>query len=263
MVVDKENFKKYMLELAEKGIRPDGRKLLEYRQPIKIEYGVSKNAEGSARVTIGNTRVICGVKTEIGEPYPDRPDEGTMIVTAEFAALASPDFDPGAPGEESIELARVVDRGIRESGAIDTKKLCIKEGEKVWIVFVDIYIQNHDGNLIDAAALAAIAALKDAKFPKINEDGTVNYKEHTDTKMPLVKYPIACTITKIGDNLYIDTTADEESVADGRITITSDENGVINAIQKGGESGLTVDEIETCGKIAIEKANELRKYLMG
>ncbi|MCD6575769.1 MAG: exosome complex protein Rrp42 [Nanoarchaeota archaeon] len=261
MIVGETDFKKYVLGLSEKGKRIDGRGLLDYRQPIKIEYGISKNAEGSAAVTIGKTRVICGIKMEVGEPYPDRPDEGTMIVSAEFAALASPEFEPGAPGEKSIELARIVDRGIRESGAIDVKKLCIKEGEKVWLVFIDIYVQNHDGNLIDAAALAAMAALLNAKFPKLNDDGTVNYKEHTDTPLPIVKKPIACTITKIGDKLFVDANADEENVSDARITITSDENGVINAIQKGGEEGMTVDEIEKCAEIAVEKAQELRKYL--
>jgi len=261
MIVDTKNFERYVLGLSEKDKRVDGRKLLEYRKPIKIEYGVSKNAEGSAAVTIGNTRVICGVKMEVGEPYPDRPDEGTMIVTSEFAALASPEFEPGAPGEKSIELARIVDRGIRESGAIDVKKLCIKEGEKVWLVFVDIYIQNHDGNLIDAAALAAIAALMNSKFPKLNEDGSVDYKEHTDTPLPVVKKPVACTIYKIRDKLFIDTTIDEENISDARITITSDEEGVINAIQKGGPKGMSPEEIEKCAEIAIEKAKELRKVL--
>lgn len=261
MIVDEMNFKKYVLELSKNGKRADGRKLLEYRQPIKIEYGISENAEGSASVTIGKTRVVCGIKTSIGTPYPDSPDEGTMIVSAEFAAISSPDFEPGAPGEDSIELARIVDRGIRESGAIDTKKLCIKEGEKVWTVFMDIYVQNHDGNLIDAAALAAISALHSAKFPKLKDDETVDYSEHTNESLPIVKKPIACTIVKIGDNLFLDTTSDEEAVSDARITITSDENGIINAMQKGGAKGLSPEEVESCLDIALEKANELRSFM--
>ncbi len=262
MIVDGVNFKKYVMELSKKEKRVDGRGLLEYRKPIKIEYGVSKNAEGSATVTIGKTKVVCGVKLEIGEPYPDRPDEGTMIVTAEFAALASPEFEPGAPGEKSIELARIVDRGIRESGAIDVKKLCVKPGEKVWLAFIDIYVQNHDGNLIDASALAALAALMDAKFPKLKEDGTVDYKEHTNEKLPIVHKPIACTITKIGDKLFVDANVDEENVSDGRITITIDETGTINALQKGGMGGMTEEEINKCIEIAMEKTNELRKFIV-
>ena len=263
MIIDGENFKRYVIELSEKNKRIDGRGLKDFRKPIKIEYGISKNAEGSALVTIGKTRVACGVKLEVGEPYPDKPDEGTMIVNAEFAALASPEFEPGAPGEESIELARIVDRGIRESGAIDTKKLCIKKGEKVWLVFIDIYIQNHDGNLIDASALAAIAALLDAKFPKLEEDGRVNYKEKTNEPLPIVKKPVACTIYKIGDKLFVDANADEETICNARLTITMDENDTINAMQKGGMDGLEQDEIEKCIEIAKEKTKELRNYLKG
>ncbi len=260
MTVDVKNFRRYVIELSKKNKRADGRALLDYRKPIKIEYGISKNAEGSASVTIGKTNVVCGVKMEIGTPYPDRPDEGTMIVSGEFAAIASPNFEPGAPKENAIELARIVDRGIRESGAIDVKKLCITEGEKAWIVFIDIYIQNHDGNLIDAAALAAIAALSNAKFPKINENGTVDYHEHTEP-LPIVQKPIACTINKIDGKLFVDSTADEEQVFDGRLTVTSNEEGIINAMQKGGREGFTEEELNKSVEIALEKAKELRKYL--
>ena len=261
MIVDKENFKKYVMELSKEDKRADGRKLLDYRQPIEIKYNISKNAEGSASVTMGKTKVVCGVKLQLGEPYPDRPDEGTMIVTAEFAALSSPNFEPGAPGENAIELARVVDRGIRESGSIDVKKLCVEEGGKVWLAFIDIYVQNHDGNLIDAASLAAVSALLQAKFPKLKKDGTVNYDEHTKDSLPMVHKPIACTITKIQDKLFVDTTADEEEIADGRITITTDEKGIINAMQKGGSAAMAEDEINKCVEIALEKAKELRKLI--
>ena len=256
-----ENLRRYIIELAKKeGKRIDGRKFDEYRD-IKIEYGVSKNAEGSAKVTLGKTVVVAGVKMEIGEPFPDNPDEGILIVGAEFSPIASPDFEPGPPNEYAIELARVVDRGIRESGAIDTKKLCITEGEKVWMIFIDIYVMNHDGNLIDASALAAMAALLDAKFPKVDEEGNVDYHEHTDQKVPIVKVPIAVTIAKIGDFLMVDPGKKEEEVMDARITITSTD--VINGVQKGGSMGLTQDELDQCIDLAFEKAKELRMNVFG
>src|SRR3989338_5346357 len=157
----------HIRSLAEKGAREDGRDFLEYRKPIKIEYGVSsKSAEGSARVTIGDTEVVAGVKLEVGEPFPDTPDEGVLMVGAELLPLSNPEFESGPPSIDSIELARIIDRGIRESKCIDFSKLCIKKGEKVWMVFIDIYPINDSGNLFDAASLAALAALKDAKFPE-------------------------------------------------------------------------------------------------
>ena len=110
--------KKHIALLLDSQKRLDGRKPLDYRKPVKVEYGFTKTAEGSAKVTIGETEVLCGVKVEIGKPYPDRPDEGTIICGAELIPMSSPEFESGPPGIQAIELARVVDRGIRESGMI-------------------------------------------------------------------------------------------------------------------------------------------------
>lgn len=255
---DAEN---YVIGLLEKGKRIDGRKLSDYRKPIKIETGISKNAEGSAKVIIGETEVIAGVKLDVGEPFPDMPNEGTIIVGAELLALSSPSFEAGPPDQQTIELARIVDRGIRESKAIDFKKLCIKKGEKVWIVFIDIYTINDAGNLIDAAALAALAALKECKFPKYNaKEEKVLYGEHTKEKLPLSKIPITCTLVKIKDNILVDPNLKEEEVMDSRLTIATTKDGV-NAMQKGGDKGIKVEDIEKMIDIAMEKSKELRKLL--
>src|SRR3989337_4039736 len=145
-------------QLISHGKRLDGRGLTGYSE-VQLETGLIERAEGSARVYLGKTEVLVGVKVGLGEPFPDTPNEGVLTVNAELVPLASPNFEPGPPDENSIELARIVDRGIRESKVIDTEKLCIEPGKKVFIVFVDIYVLNHDGNLIDAAAFAAVSAL--------------------------------------------------------------------------------------------------------
>ena len=159
-----ERIRKYLQE----GKRFDDRKLDEFRE-IEIELGVSKNAEGSAKVKIGKTEVLVGVKMNVGEPYPDSPDKGNLMVSAELLPLSSPRFENGPPKFPTIELGRVIDRGIRESKFIDFEKLCIAKGEKVWTVMIDIYSINDDGNLFDAAGIGAIAALKDAKIPKYDK----------------------------------------------------------------------------------------------
>ena len=142
----------HIISLLNADTRLDGRKLTEYRQPIEVEHGIIKTAEGSARVKIGETEVMVGVKLEVGEPYPDTPDEGTIIVGAELLPMSNPEFELGPPGIQAIELARVVDRGIRESKALDFKKLCIAKGEKIWMVIIDICPINDAGNLFDAGA---------------------------------------------------------------------------------------------------------------
>jgi len=238
----------------------DGRKLTQYR-PITVEYGITGSAEGSARVKIGNTEVIAGVKLSIEKPYPDTGDQGNIAVNTELLAMSSPEFEPGPPDIQSIELARVVDRGIRESHSLDTHKLCILKGEKVWSVFIDICTINDEGNLFDAASLAAIAALKNATFPGQNEEGKVDYEKKTDKKLPISKTPIEVTVCKIGDNLFIDPLPEEEKEIEARLTVAITEKGKLCALQKGGSAQLTIEEIDAMVAIALEKAPELRKHL--
>jgi exosome complex component RRP42 len=228
---------------------------------IKIEQGLIQKAEGSARILLGKTQVVVGVKIQAGEPFPDTPNEGVQTVNAELVPLASPTFEPGPPDENSIELARIVDRGIRESKAIDTAKLCIEPGKKVFVVFIDVYVLNHDGNLIDAAALAAMAALLNTKMPNYEiEEGEVKIKQGY-TPLPLKSHPITVTIGKISNTLIVDPMLEEEQVMDARISMAINEEGNICAIQKGGSGYFTPQQIVEASKIAQEKAAELRKKL--
>src|SRR4030043_35036 len=204
------------------GKRLDGRGLTDYRE-FTIEEGLIERAEGSARIRLGKTEVLVGVKVGTGAPFPDTPNEGVLTVNAELVPLASPTFEPGPPDENSIELARIVDRGIRESKVIDTKKLCIEPGKKVFVVFVDVYVLNHDGNLIDAAALAAVSALVNTKMPNyVIEDGEIKIKTGY-TPLPLKSHPITVTIGKIGDKLIVDPWIEEERVMDARLSMAINE----------------------------------------
>lgn len=251
--------KRHVLEFLNQGIRFDGRKADEFRK-IEIETGFISTAEGSAKVKFGDTEVIAGIKMSVGTPYPDSMDEGVLMVGAELLPIASTEFESGPPSIESIELARVIDRAIRESHMMDTKKLCIKSGEQVWMVQVDLVPLNADGNLIDACALASIAALKDAKFPKL-VNGVVDYKDPTKNKIPLNDEPLSITIFKIGDHLVVDPTRSEELLADARLTFGIKSNGNICSMQKGSLTPLTVDEVNKMALLATKKVTELRKSL--
>jgi len=227
-----QELREHIIKLLNTGIRLDGRKLTEYRKPIEVEQGVVKTAEGSARVKIGETDVMVGVKLE----------------------------ELGPPGIQAIELARVVDRGIRESKALDFRKLCITPKEKIWMVIIDICPINDAGNLFDASSLAALAALKNAAYPKFDGE-KVDYKEKTSKKLDLEKTPIAVTVIKIGDKFIVDPDIEEEKAVDARLTVSSIEDGTLCAMQKGGDYPLTTEDIDKMLDIGIEKAKELRKHL--
>lgn len=251
--------KAHLIKVLDKGFRYDKRKLDEIRK-IEIKYGASQNAEGSALVKIGDTEVIVGVKMALEKPYSDTPEKGNLSVNVELIPLSNPKFEPGPPSIQAIELARVVDRGVRESGAIDLKKLCITPGEKVWTLFIDVVAINDAGNLRDAASVAVLAAIKDARFP-IVEDDQVNYKKKSDKKVPLNDEPIEVTILKIGNHLIVDPTLEEELFTEARLTVASLNDGTICALQKGEDIPLSIDEVEKMIELAINKAKEYRKML--
>ncbi len=252
---------KRIAELISKGMRLDGREITDYRE-VKIEPGVVERAEGSARVRLGKTEVMVGIKIEVGEPFSDVPDQGVLTVNAELVPLASPTFEPGPPNENAIELARVVDRGIRESKAIALEELCAVQGKKVFIVFVDVYVLNHDGNLIDASSLASLAALLNTKMRKYEvKDGEVEMKSGY-TQLPVRNHPVAVTFAKINDKLVVDPSLEEEQIMDARLTLTTGKDGKLCAVQKGGYGYFTKEQIFEAAKMAKEKAEELRKLVV-
>ncbi len=245
----------YALELIQNGKRIDGRKFDEFRK-IEIETGIIKNAEGSARVKLGDTEIIVGVKLNTGTPFADTPNEGTLMVNTEFSPIASPDFEAGPPSEDAVELSRVVDRGIREAHTIDLEKLVITAGEKVWTVFVDIHIINHAGNLLDAAALAAVAALHSAQIPKL--DGDKVLRGEFSGKLPVEFKPITVTVCKIGKDFILDPLLEEEKVLDSKLSVAVRDDGRICALQKQGTKEILYGELEKFIDTAVAKSKELR-----
>lgn len=237
--------KEYVLSLLKDGRRVDGRGVADVR-PISLVTGYVSRADGSAFVRLGDTTVLVGIKVEPGSPYPDTPNEGVLIVNAEFVPVASPLFEPGPPDENSFELARVIDRSLRESRSIDLQKLVIIPGKKVFVVWADIYILNHSGNLIDASALATMAALLSARMPKAAVSGEHITIERTGElePLPVRKKVVTATVAKIGGYFVVDPTEEEEGIADVKLSVSFDESGEIVGMQKAGMGYVKLDELE-------------------
>ncbi len=248
--------KDHIVQLLSKGTRVDGRAFDEMR-PLTVETNYVLSAEGSARVRLGNTDVLVGIKMMVGSPFPDTPNSGVMTTNAELIPLASETFESGPPDQESIEVSRVIDRGIREGHAVDMKKLCIEAGKEVWIMFLDVHALDFDGNLFDAGNIGALAALKSAVVPAARAGKGEDYP------MPISHEPISITAVKIGEHLLIDPTHDEERVADARLTVATLENGNICAMQKGGDGSLKVDEVFKIIEMSRKRGAEVRAQLSG
>lgn len=245
----------YILALAKEGKRHDGRGLEEFR-PVTIRTRYIDQAEGSARVRLGDTDVVVGIKMGTGTPYPDSPNEGTMTTSVELRPMASSDFELGPPSPESIEIARVVDRGIRESKTIDFGKLCIKPGEKIWMTWLDMHAVDYDGNMFDACSIGAIAALRTATLP--NSKLPEGQGKGDDVPMPVTDLPIMVTAQKLGDTIVFDPSATEEKVGGPRISISFDKAGNVRAMQKGKVGAFTRDEVMHITRVGQKKAAALR-----
>jgi exosome complex component RRP42 len=253
--------KAQMVELLAQGKRIDER-ALDQTRPIRIETGIIQKANGSARVTLGNTQVIAGVKIATGTPFPDTPDKGLLVVNAEILPLSSPYAEPGPPSEDAIELARVVDRGIRESEMVDLTKLCLIPGKSVVTIFVDCNVMNVDGNLFDATSYAVVSALRTAKMKKYKvKDDKIEATEDW-VPVPVERTPVSVTLARIGDRLVVDPVTEEEASMDMRITITTDDDGNVCASQKGEASTITPAHVLEAADTSIRVGKQIRKQIL-
>jgi exosome complex component RRP42 len=251
------------ISLYEKGLRADGRSIHAPRS-IKIKTGVLDKAEGSAQVSLGNTQVLVGVKVELGQPFKDTPNQGVLVVHAENVPLASPIFEPGPPDENAIELARVIDRSLREVKAVDLESLVIRVGEKAWNLWVDVYVLDHDGNLFDASMLAAMAALATTRIPDYEETETgeiVVKRESASRQLKINCMVTTVTLAKIGDYLVVDPTFEEEVIADYRLVLAFDDKLRIVGAQKTGPGGMKMGELREAIRIGKNVAQIYLKTL--
>ncbi|MDI1496118.1 MAG: RNA-binding protein [Cenarchaeum symbiont of Oopsacas minuta] len=253
--------RKQIIELLEQDKRIDGRSLEEQRKLV-LETNVIPKANGSARVLLGKTHVVSGVKIQPDRPFPDTGDRGVFICTAEILPIAHHTAEPGPPNETVIELARVVDRGIRESKAIDITKLVIKKDVSVVGVFADNSVIDHDGNLFDACSYASTCAILSSNMPKWEMvDDRPQLVKGTSELTPVQTIPVSITMARIKDHILVDPNGDEWESMDARVTITTNSDGNICAMQKGGTGGFTQKQLELCADTSIKVGTRVRDMI--
>ena len=160
-------------------IRADGRTPDQLR-PISITRGWSKQAEGSALIEFGNTRVLCTASLTEGVPRWLK-GEGRGWVTAEYAMLpratntrSDRESVKGKIGGRTHEISRLIGRSLRS--VIDTKAL----GEIT--IVLDCDVLQADGGTRTAAITGAYVALADAiRLARENKMIARNAQPLTDT----------------------------------------------------------------------------------
>jgi len=259
-IIDKLKRSK-ILDLLQEGKRIDDRALDEPR-PLVIDTGVIPHANGSARVRLGDTEIVSGIKVQPDRPFPDMGDKGIFMCTAEILPLAHPSAETGPPQPDVIELARVVDRGIRESGMIDLSQFVLEKDKSVIGLFADSVVTDHDGNLFDTCSYAAVAAILTSKIPKweMKDDAPV-LVEGQESDTPITTIPVSVTMGRIGEFIIVDPNLDEWECLDARITITTNSDGNIVALQKGGSDGFTLEQLVKCSELSISIGKKIRDII--
>ncbi|KAL4427701.1 hypothetical protein ABPG75_001790 [Micractinium tetrahymenae] len=261
------NEREFILKALKEGQRIDGRGPHELRPP-RFSFALD---DCSASVQLGGTRVMAVVTATLEAPYADRHNEGSLRFNVEFSPMASPAFEPGRPGEDAVEVARLVERGLRESRAVDLEALVVLAGRKVWHLRVDIHVLDHQGNLVDACALVALAALMAFRRPDVTVGGgddsqavTVHPQELREP-VPLsihhLPLPVSFALWEDGELIAVDPSLKEEAAAAGKLTVTQNAFGELCSLQKIEGCGLGAPQLMRCVRLAATKVEELTAAL--
>lgn len=190
------NEQTFLLSALAQHLRLDSRPLDAYR-PISLAFPSDPDVYGQADARIGKTRVLCNVSCDVGIPYPDRKFDGVFTISCELSPMGSPAWEVGRQDQSEVLLSRVLEKTIRRSGALDTESLCIVAGQKCFHLRADLHVLDFDGNLLDTACLALVAALSHFRRPDVEvrgEDATVfDVREREPIKLTMQHHPFCVT----------------------------------------------------------------------
>lgn len=263
------------LALAVSGVtdnfRLDGRTCFDIRE-TDVKVDVLSGCNGSSQVQSKSCNITVGIKMEVSAPLPDKPDCGIVEMNVDCSANANPKFE-GRGGEEiAQEIVFVLSNSIIPG--IDRKALCIAEGHKVWVIYIDVLILECScvSQLIDLSALGIKAALISTRVPKLiaDEEDANDFVLSADSEeccpVNTNELPILLTLTRIHDQYVADVTEEEAAAGIARLTLAFDAQGQLSYTKKSGSGSLHPDPMkEVLGKarnLAISMHQNLEKQLV-
>lgn len=213
-------------------------------------------------------RVLAKVTAEVTVPYTDRPFDGVFTITSELSPMVAPSFEVNRPTETETLLSRLLEKTVRRSGALDTESLCLIAGKKCWSVRVDLHVLSHDGNLIDTACFAVIAALRHFRKPDTSMDGETltvyTSAEREPVPLSWLHSPFCVSFSYFGeegDTVLLDATWLEEQLRVSSCTFSLNKHGEICQIAKLGGAAVDAPLFIKCAQIALNKTKEFSDML--
>ncbi|XP_067000313.2 exosome complex component RRP45 [Anabrus simplex] len=250
--------KAFILKAISENKRLDGRQHDEFRK-LQIHFG---SDWGCCQITLGQTKVLAQVSCEVQQPKPTRPNEGLLLLYVELSPMGAPHFEVGQ-SDLGVQLNRLLEKCIKDSRCLDLESLCITAEEKVWAVRVDINVLNHEGNLVDAASIAALTALAHFRRPDVTTTGdqTIIHdpSERDPIPLSLHHHPVCITyaIFNKGENVIADPSAIEERVSEAQIVFGVNAYRELCGLHLGGSALATPQLVLKCAVRASKRALEV------
>ena len=204
--------------------RPDGRKPGELR-PVSIETGSIRHAEGSAQISLGDTRVLCVASVEDRVP-PFLKGSGSGWITAEYGMLprathtrSAREAAAGKQGGRTHEIQRLIGRSLRS--VVELRGL----GERT--ITLDCDVLQADGGTRCAAITGACVALAMALGKLV--------RERTIPRWPMRETVAAASVGICAGQPVLDLAYVEDSEADVDFNVVGTESGLFVELQGTAE----------------------------
>jgi ribonuclease PH len=217
--------------------RADGRQPDELR-PVTITRHFLKYAEGSALITLGDTKVVCSASIDERVP-PWMRGTARGWISAEYGMLprATSERTPrdvGRPSGRTQEIQRLVGRSLR--AAVDLDKL----GERT--IWIDCDVLQADGGTRTAAITGAFVALVDALYV-LRKTGALGW-------WPLREFLAATSAGIVDGETVLDLNFEEDSRARVDMNVVMTESGRFVEVQ-GTAEGLPFTREEMQQMLAL------------
>ena len=204
--------------------RLDGRRHDQLR-PAVIETGVLRNAEGSARITMGETVVLCAATVDERVP-PFLKGKGKGWVTAEYGMLPRSTNDrmlresvQGRQGGRTMEIQRLIGRSLR--GIVDLQSM----GDRT--IILDCDVLEADGGTRTASVTGACVALHQA-LTYLVEQEKIPYH-------PMRDLVAAVSVGILGPEVCLDLCYEEDARSDVDLNVVATGSGLFVEVQGTAE----------------------------
>jgi exosome complex component RRP42 len=242
--------------------RPDGRMFPQAR-PTEVVSSLLKHSAGSALIKQGNTKVLSAMTVQIGQPAPELPDHGDIVVS-----VTTLDQFSHSDVLQSW-LQRMLDDLLPSKLALIKGKACIR-------LVVTVMILQDDGNLRDVALTACMAAWKDTTLPTM-EDLTEHDGKLWWTKSPITSvaernpkkssetYRVSLSMGIVEKNaeilFLVDPSAEESRYTTGMLTVVVTMPGRALQMEYSGSAAISATDLALASAMANGRVDELASIL--